>query len=42
MRSVETGQEASRRFHEASQPVQVLTIAASTAIAGAGIAWRVL
>jgi hypothetical protein len=42
MRSVEAGQEANRRFHEASKPVQVLTIAASTAIAGAVIAWMVL
>jgi uncharacterized protein (TIGR02611 family) len=42
MRSVEEGQRASRRFHEASRPVQLLTIAASTAIAAAIVAWMVL
>jgi hypothetical protein len=42
MRSIEAGQDASRRFDEASRPVQVLTITASTAIVGAVIAWMVL
>ena len=42
LRSVEAGQEANERFHEASRPAQALTIAASAAIAGAVIAWMVL
>jgi hypothetical protein len=42
LRSVEEGQRASRKFHEASRPVQALTIAASSAIAAAVVAWMVL
>jgi hypothetical protein len=42
LRSVEAGQEANERFQEASRPVQALTVAASTAVAGAAIAWMVL
>jgi uncharacterized protein (TIGR02611 family) len=42
MRSVEEGQRASRRFNEASRPVQALTVAGSTALAAAVVAWMVL
>jgi hypothetical protein len=42
LRSVEYGEEASRRFRDASRPVQVLTMAASMCVAAAIIAILVL
>ena len=42
LRSVEYGEEASRRFKDASRPVQVLTMVASACLAAAVLAWMVL
>jgi uncharacterized protein (TIGR02611 family) len=42
LKSVETGEEATRRFRRASTPVKALTMAASAAAAGAVLAWIVL
>lgn len=42
LRTVEHGEEATRRFRDASRPVQVLTTAASMCVAAAVIAWMVL
>jgi hypothetical protein len=42
LRTVEYGEEATRRFRDASRSVQVLTTAASMCVAGAIVAWMVL
>jgi hypothetical protein len=42
IRSVEQGETATRRFREASRPVQLLTMAASACVAGAVILWFLL
>lgn len=41
-RTVEYGQEATRRFQRASRAVRVLTMVASACVAAAVIAWMVL
>lgn len=42
LRTVTYGQRASRRFRDASRPVQVLTTAGSMCVAAAIVAWLVL
>lgn len=42
LRTVEHGEEATRRFRDASRPVQVLATAASVCVAAAVIAWMLL
>ena len=42
IRSVQYGEEATRRFRRASTPVKALTFAASACVAAAVVAWFVL
>jgi uncharacterized protein (TIGR02611 family) len=42
LRSVDAGEEATRRFRRASTPVKALTMAASACVAAAVVAWFVL
>lgn len=41
LRTVEYGEEATRRFQRASRPVRALTVAASASVAAAVIIWLV-